>query len=333
LTPRVTVLLPVYNGVALLNGAVESVLEQTFDDLELLVVDDGSTDGSADAVLAFGDQRIRLLVNEQNMGQTASLNRGLAEARGEYVARLDQDDVCLPRRLELQVAALDAEPSVALVGTWLDVVDERGRLWAKLRGHVRDFPELVFAILADRYPWGHPSLMFRRDVVLELGGYDEQFAPAEDKDLYRRLALARHDARCIEAPLIRYRRHEGQLSQERAEVQLRHDWESQERFLGELAGAEHAHPLRLLLSGGDGGEAAPELLQRLLAGAEQRLELSAPERGKLESLLSRHLNALGRRRRVRDLTPPLGARPLRPLRRLARRSRLLRYLYGRLGAP
>ena len=122
----------------------------------------------------------------------------------------------------------------------MDVVDERGRLWGKVRGHVRDFPELVFAILADRYPFSHPSLMFRRDLVLALGGYDPSLAPAEDKDLYRRLALARHDVRGIEEVLVRYRRHERQLSQEQREIQLRHDWEGQERFLAELAGAEHA---------------------------------------------------------------------------------------------
>jgi GT2 family glycosyltransferase len=323
---KVTVLMAARNGLPWVREAIESVLAQTYRDFELLIVDDASTDGTAEAAAAFGDPRIRVLANERNLGQVPSLNRGLQEARGGYVARLDADDVCLPERLERQVAVLDDDESVALVGTWLDVVDERGRLWAKLRGRVRDFPEFLFAILADRYPWGHPSLMFRRDVVLDLGGYDETLAPSEDKDLYRRLALARREARCVEAALVRYRRHERQLSQELAQVQLRHDWESQERLLAELAGGEDAPRLRTLLSGGPVDE---ELMQRLLDGATRRLALSGDEREKLESLLARHLA------RRPGLSVPfvrrlIRARPLAPLRGLARRSRALRELYARL---
>jgi hypothetical protein len=330
MTPRVTVLVAVRDGLPWLREAVESVLAQTFADFELLVVDDASTDGTAEAAEAYGDARIRVLRNERNLGQAPSLNRGLRDAVGEYVARLDADDVCLPERLERQVAVLGGEPSLALVGTWMDVVDEQGRLWAKLRGRVRDFPEFLFAILADRYPWGHPSLMFRRDVVLELGGYDETLAPSEDKDLYRRLALARLGARSIEEPLVRYRRHERQLSQEQRDVQKRHDWASQERFIAELVGEEHAEPLRLLLStGADPAGAQAELLGRLLDGVERQLRVAGPDRAKLESLLTRHL--AGRKEPVlRGVGPVLRAEPLAPLRALARRSRALRSLYARL---
>jgi len=323
---KVTVLIAVRDGLPWLTDAIDSVLAQTYSDFELLLVDDASSDGTAEAAEACGDRRIRVLRNQHNLGQAPSLNRGLRDARGEYVARMDADDVCLPERLERQVAVLEADPAVALVGTWLDVVDERGRLWGRLRGRVRDFPEFLFAILADRYPWGHPSVMFRREVVLRLGGYDETLAPAEDKDLYRRLALARHDARAIEAPLVRYRRHGRQLSQEQADVQLRHDWRSQERFIAELAGGQDASGLRLMLSG---GAVDRELLERLLDGAERRLELTQPERTKLESLLARHL-AKRRTPLLRGARPLVRARPLAPVRMLARRSRALRALYARL---
>lgn len=299
--PRVTVLISVHNGLPWLEEAVETVLGQTYSDFELLVVDDASTDGSGQAVEAWADERIRLLRNARNIGQVPSLNRGLQEARGEYVARLDADDRCLPTRLEKQVAILDAQPAVALTGTWLDVVSD-GRLWARQRGHVGDYVDFLLSILSDRYPWGHPSLMYRRDVVLGLGGYDTSLAPSEDKDLYRRLALARHEARSVDEPLVLYRRHERQLSQERREVQKRNDDLSQDRFLAELAGEELAVPLRLLLAGDVAAWKTdvdyPAALRRLLAGARDRLSLDERETAKLErqlgALLARHACAAWR---------------------------------------
>jgi hypothetical protein len=279
--PSVTVLIAVHDGGDLLLDAVQSVLAQTHRDFELLLIDDASTDDAIDRLPA--DARIRVLHNERNLGQVPSLNRGLAEAGGKYVARLDADDTMLPSRLERQVAVLDADPSVALVGSWMDVVDERGRLYGKLRGHVRDFAELIVAILTDRYPFGHPSLTYRRNVVLELGGYDPALAPSEDKDLYRRLALARHEVRCIEEPLVHYRRHERQLSQEHRIVQLARDHQGQDRFLTELAPGTPLPSLRLLLSGSplywhadtplDSGT-----LEGFLDAAAARLRLSGQER-------------------------------------------------------
>jgi hypothetical protein len=279
-SPRVTVVVAVYNGGQYLDEAVRSVLEQTYRDFELLVVDDASDDGSGERVAATGDPRIRLLRNDRNIGQVPSLNRGLVEALGEYVARLDADDVMLPTRLERQVEVLDAEPSVALVGTWLDVVDEAGRRWATLRGHVGSYAEFVSAILANRIPFGHPSLMFRRDVVRDLGGYDPSLAPSEDKDLYRRLALARLEARVIPELLVRYRRHDMQLSQLQAERQIETDAAGQERFLTDLAPHLPARILRLLLAGDPAFWAAPPLgdLDSFLESTSERLRLTPAER-------------------------------------------------------
>jgi hypothetical protein len=280
----------VYNGGEALSAAIESLLSQTLEDFELLVVDDASTDDSVETILSAGDPRIRLLRNEDNIGQVPSLNRGLAEARGAYVARLDHDDRCLPTRLERQVAVLDAEPGVALVGTWLDVVDERGAVYGKLRGRMADFVEFVFCLLADRIPFGHPSLMYRRDVVLGLGGYDATLAPSEDKDLYRRLALARHDARVVREPLVLYRRHEGQLSQVQRDTQLANDHLSQERFITHLAPAAPARVLRLLLAGEpeawDEDVDLAEALDTLLAGAADAVRLTGAETDKLARLVA-----------------------------------------------
>src|SRR5579864_8737730 len=138
MTPKVSVLLAVHDGEPYVHEAVRGVLKQTFREFEFLVVDDASTDNTVAIVDSFADPRIRILRNEHNLGQVPSLNRGLLEARGEYVARIDADDVSLPRRLERQVALLDAQPEVALVGAWMSLVDDSGRPITRLTARMED---------------------------------------------------------------------------------------------------------------------------------------------------------------------------------------------------
>jgi hypothetical protein len=123
--PLVSVVMAVYNGEEWLAEAMRSVLDQTYEHFEFLVVDDGSTDGSAAVVTSFADTRIRLLTNPENLGLVRSLNRALDEARGEYIARMDADDLSHPRRLECQVAFLEEHPDHGLVGCLDAVLDER----------------------------------------------------------------------------------------------------------------------------------------------------------------------------------------------------------------
>jgi glycosyltransferase involved in cell wall biosynthesis len=233
--PRVTVLMPVYDGAAFIRGAITSVLEQTFGDLELLVLDDCSPDESAELAMSFGDSRVRVVRNDRNIGQVATLNRGLREARGEYVARLDQDDVCLPARFERQVALLDTVQSVAVVGTWVDVVDEHGRKVDELRTRLDERADAILLILENRLPLAHPSVMFRRDPVLAVDGYDEAVRYCEDMDLWRRLVLAGYDLRVVPEPLLRYRVHEGQQSHRHWDEQQANNDASLERFVAALA--------------------------------------------------------------------------------------------------
>jgi glycosyltransferase involved in cell wall biosynthesis len=382
MTPRVTVLLAVHDGEPYVRQSVASVLSQTFADFELLVVDDASTDTTVATIEALGDERIRLLRNEHNLGQVPSLNRGLAEAGGEYVARLDHDDWCRPTRLERQVALLDAHPEVGLVGTWMEVVEEGGRRIAWLRETIEDFARFVYQTLIMRVYVSHPSAMYRREPVLALGGYDVSTGPSEDKDLWRRLALERWDARIVPEPLVVYRLHESQLSQTRAEYQATVDGVSQERFLRELAPDAPVHDLRLLLAADPRFWHAQlddaELLRGLallLAGARERLRLDEAETAKVERLVLGRLLEVARtnpwRRTARTLSTYALARlpqeertraraaaaiayPLAParagvrrlgrtaanatdalpglhaLRRPAKRSRLVRFLYGKL---
>lgn len=288
-SPRVTVLLAVYNGGDYLRQAVESVLAQTYRDFELLVVDDGSSDGSTEALPA--DPRIRVLRNEHNVGQIPSLNRGLEEARGEYVARLDHDDVCLPHRLERQVELLDSSPEVALAATWVDIVDTNGRLWAPARPVVDSFSEFAAMIVSGQVTLVHPSLMFRRGAVVDVGGFDASLNASEDQDLYRKLVLARQDARVIRETLLRYRRHDQQMTVSKSAAVWESDGRSYDRFLGALAPDSPAHTIRLMLRGHPGYWAEPPLsgeqLDLFVDSAATRLGLDGPGRALLANALAR----------------------------------------------
>ena len=117
--PRVVVLMPVYNAERYIDSAVRSILQQSFQDVQLLIIDDASSDQSLEVVQHFRDSRIRLEQNERNLGLAATLNRGLQLADCEYLVRMDADDRSLPRRLELQVGFMDSCPEIGVSGTWM----------------------------------------------------------------------------------------------------------------------------------------------------------------------------------------------------------------------
>ena len=177
----------VHNGEPYVGAAVDSVLTQKFRDLELIVVDDGSTDRSAEIVRQHADPRIRLISNARNLGLAPSLNVGLAEARGEFIARLDADDVALPHRLARQVAFMEANPRVALLGSWYAEMAADGT-----PGAHRRFPTEHWDLrwhLCLYCPFVHSAVLWRRALVAERAGqYDERLAYSMDFDLWRRIA-------------------------------------------------------------------------------------------------------------------------------------------------
>lgn len=274
--PRVTVLLAVRNGGAHLREAIDSVLAQTMKDFELLLVDDASTDGAVDALPA--DSRVRVLRNDRNLGQIPSLNRGLQVARGEYVARMDHDDICLPARLQLQMDILDARRDIALVGSWVDIVESAGRVWFRARPRFASFADFAGQVVAGRTLLVHPSIMFRRNLVLELGGFDERLGAAEDQELYRRLVLARQNAYVVPATLLRYRRHDAQMTNAKAAMVRDNDSQSHIRFLQALAPYLAGEDLHLLLTHDarywTRPAPQPTLLDEFLDAATRRLALS-----------------------------------------------------------
>lgn len=184
-SPKVTVFIPVYNRAPYVGAAIESVLAQNFDDFELLVLDDGSTDESLAVAKSYGDRRIRVEQNDGNRGIPFTRNRGLELARGEYIALLDSDDRMAPRRLERQNRFLDSHRDIATVGGWVRKVDGEGR-------HVRSLikplhPDELRAWLLFRCSHANTSLMGRTAVLREFG-YDENFRVSEDFDLSVRMS-------------------------------------------------------------------------------------------------------------------------------------------------
>ena len=187
--PKVSVIMAVYNGVPYLRQAVESILYQTFSDFEFIIVDDGSTDGTWDILTEYAnrDQRIVLVPNKENIGLTKSLNKGLALAQGEYVARQDADDVSLPKRFEKQGDLLDKQPEVVLISCDIELINAGGCSVGK---HERACdPELVswYLLFYNRLA-GHSQVMFRRESVMNLGGYSKTCRYSQDYELWCRLA-------------------------------------------------------------------------------------------------------------------------------------------------
>jgi glycosyltransferase involved in cell wall biosynthesis len=204
-SPRVTVLSSVYNDALYVRAAIDSMLSQTFSDFEYLFVNDACIDQSREIVASYRDPRIRIVDNETNVGLTKSLNRGLALARGELIARFDSNDVSFPERLAKQVAFLDAHPAVAVVGLQSQIIDIAGR---RIRRAESRRPTTLAGVrwygLFDT-PVIHSGVMYRRDVIRdELGGYDEEFRVGQDTEMWMRV-LEKHEMANLSEQLMAVR--------------------------------------------------------------------------------------------------------------------------------
>jgi len=211
-SPRVSVVLPVWNGEQYLAASVESILDQTFESFELLIVDDGSTDQTVSIARRYGamDARIKL-VRIGHGGVANALNAGFRQARAPYVARMDADDIALPSRLQLQIAYLDSHPRCVVVGCDTEVIDENENDLG-----IMSFPitheALVNLLLSGRgSPFVHPAVVMRRDAVQAVGGYRPEHCPSEDYELWLRLI---HSGEFASIPkcLLRYRMHRNSVS-------------------------------------------------------------------------------------------------------------------------
>lgn len=218
--PRISVVMPVYNGERFLDEAIVSIISQTFADFEFIIVDDGSQDGTPEILQRFQNSDPRIVIHRQpyNVGITACLNLGCSLAQGEFIARMDADDISLPLRFEMQVRFLDANPRVALVGTQAIWMDSDGiQLKQNL---VPELPKVIGWRLLVSNPIIHPSVMMRRAAVKALNFYRVQDLPGQDYDLWARLSMESELANLPDL-LLKYRVRSDSITGQKQAAQAR----------------------------------------------------------------------------------------------------------------
>ena len=217
--PAVSVILPAYNAESYIDSAVASICAQTFADFEFVIVNDGSTDATETILRKWAGQDARIkLISRPNTGYVKALTEAIEKSTAPLIARMDADDLALPGRFEKQVAFLNANRHVTVVGSSYELMDDQSRKLHVLR-QPTDNDTLQKLCLAGTTPICHPAAMFRRDAYVRVGGYDEAYCPAEDLDLWLRLGEVGELA-CIDEVLIRYRLHPGSVSEKRQSKQV-----------------------------------------------------------------------------------------------------------------
>jgi len=216
--PSVTVLMSVYNGEKYLSDAIDSILNQTFPDFELLIINDGSIDGSSEILHNYSQQDKRIRLHHQtNQGLIAALNKGLELARGKFIARMDADDVSLPERLAIQLAFLEAHPDVGVLGSGAVAMDSSG-----ISSYTVQFPmqhDVLRWFLCFTNPIVHPTAMMRQPIVAQVGGYNAAAVHAEDYDLWCRLCCVTRLSN-LQNVLLLLRKHDSNVSKVHTTQQL-----------------------------------------------------------------------------------------------------------------
>jgi glycosyltransferase involved in cell wall biosynthesis len=222
--PLVSVVMSAYNSERYLRETLESISAQTFADYEFIVIDDGSTDGTGQILheAARRDLRLQVITFQQNQGTVAGINRGLALARGKFIARMDSDDICRLDRFEKQVTFLETHPGIGLLGSSMTLIDPSGRELGRLSAPGDD-SRIRWASLVSN-PFAQPTIMIRRAVLVQHNLNYRPKHPAEDYDLWVRLLQYTRGAN-LPDPLVRYRVHDASASSRQAE--LKYTWHVQ----------------------------------------------------------------------------------------------------------
>lgn len=296
MSPTVSVIIPAYNQAQFVSQAIESVLAQTFTDYEIIVVNDGSTDNTAQVLAGYGD--CLQVITQANAGLSAARNSGLKAAQGEFIAFLDADDLWYPHMLATTVAHLQQNPEIDLVcGAW-DLIDESGQMFrpankpSNLRARVR--ADLLRALATGNLFLVH-ALLIRKKCFACCGDFDTTLKAVEDWDLWTRMAIHGHKVDMIDAPVARYRRHRANMSldvqrMEQASRQVLVKLFANEQLTDRLAGLQdHAYiQMRLVLAlyCHEGGADADS---RRFVQQAQELYQKAPKNKEVDQL---HLSSL-----------------------------------------
>jgi len=212
--PKVSVVMPAYNAEKYIEEAIDSILNQTFSDFEFIIINDGSTDQTEKIIVSYIDSRIIYLKNEKNSGIVVTLNKGLAVAKGEYIARMDSDDISLPERFEKQVQYMDEYPNVGVLGTGITIfgenIPDQNRIFTTNDDQLK--AELIFSSCI-----AHPTAMIRRSVLDQYHLiYNSEFAGAEDYCLWWSIAKV-SSITTISDCLLKYRMHTLQITKKKDE--------------------------------------------------------------------------------------------------------------------
>ena len=215
--PLISVVMPVYNAEPFLREAIESILNQTFQNFEFLIFDDGSTDKSAAIISSFNDERIKSVYSIKNQGYVYHLNEGLRRARGKYIVRMDADDISDKLRIEKQVRFMESNPHVGVSGGQIAVIDNHDKILREQKYQVED-DKLRVQLLMDSC-FAHPTVILRKSLITETNlNYDSALMPAEDYALWGELA-AHTDLANLPDILLKYRNHQGQITVLKQDVQ------------------------------------------------------------------------------------------------------------------
>lgn len=210
LNPLISILLPVFNAEKTLGEAIDSVLNQSFSDFELLILLDGCTDESKIISLLYKDPRIKI-IESSNVGLVEILNLGISRAKGKYIARQDADDISMTNRLEVQVSIMESSNEIGMVGSWAQIFSDMNNA-ERFHRHPKTHNAIILFLLFDN-PFVHSSIMIRGDVIKSFGGYSALFSrnPPEDYDLWVKVS---RQFLCINIPvaLVKYREIENSIS-------------------------------------------------------------------------------------------------------------------------
>ncbi len=210
--PLVSVIMSVYNGDIFLQKAIDSILNQTYPHLEFIIIDDNSNKQTKDILSNINDERVKIIFNDENIGLTRNLNTAIDYCKGKYIARMDADDICLPNRIEQQVAFLETNTELAGTASWIEMIDENENIkgiWSDDRKYHSESD--LYAVLTKKNVIAHPTVMLRAD-ILKKYRYNELQKHSQDWDLWLRLFADGYRIRKLTETLLLYRVHESSVT-------------------------------------------------------------------------------------------------------------------------